>query len=499
MALVLAAMAALGALHLLPGVLEARVVQAQSSGDSAREAPQITSLTHPTASSITVNWLPADDTAVHWIYVVKADGSGGRFQLAVPDSPPSQGASGQSDPVTETSHVTTVTGLDATTQYWLAVIGVRAPSESSPSTWFHWSNWGRASTLAVRTVFLGPDVAVAEGATANLTVNVTSAPQSALTVNYAIGADDDAATVDGDSDDYTGNATGSVTIAANATQGTIAVVIADDSDIDDGARETLVVTISVPDGSGYQLGANSSATVTINEGVCDRTAEVRSLILSKLTDISDCAQVTDPDLSGITDNLILSGESITELKARDFRGLTGLQRLLAANNSLAALPGGVFDGLTSLQELSLYNNSLASLPEDVFDGLISLQELWLDNNSLTALPAEVFDGLTSLQDLSLDNNSLASLPAEVFDGLTSLRGLSLDNNSVTALPAEVFDGLASLRALYLESNPGSPFTLTGGDTDGGHRNQGRGRPGGALRPDGHPGGRGRDSIRQLTW
>ena len=346
-ALVLAAVGALGAPHLLPGVLEPRVVQ------------------------------------------------------------------GQSDPVTETSLVTTVTGLDATTQYWLAVLGVRAPSESSPSAWFRWSNWGRASTLTTPTVSLSSDVTVAEGGTATLTVTAAPAPQTPLTVNYAIGTDDDAATVDGDRDDYTGNATGSIAIAAGATQGTIAVVIADDSDIDDGARETLLVTISLPEGSGFQLGSTTSATVTITEGVCDRTAEVRTAILDKLTDISACAQVTDADLSGITGTLDLWGRNVTALKARDFRGLPGVH------------------------------------------------ELWLNNNPLTSLPADVFDGLTSLRKLWLHNNtSLASLPADVFDGLTSLQDLLLHNNALPALPADIFDGLTTLRTLRLRMNPGSPFTFT---------------------------------------
>ena len=285
--------------------------QAQSAEASDRKDPQITSLTHATTNAITVNWLGSDKATVHWIYSVKTDGSGGKFQLAVADPPPSQGASGQSTPVTEVSTATTVTGLAANTQYWFAVLGILAPSEDSPNKWFRWSNWARGSTVAVPTVSLSSSVAVAEGGTATFTVTAAPAPTAALTVNYAIGADNDATTVDGDSNDYTGPATGSVSIAAGATQGTIAVAIADDSDIDDGAQEILVVTISLPSGSSYQLGTNSSATVTITEGVCDRTAAVSTAILAKLSGVSACAQVTDADLRGITGKLDLSGQSIT--------------------------------------------------------------------------------------------------------------------------------------------------------------------------------------------
>ena len=355
-------------------------------------------------------WLPADNTDVHWLYAVKADGTGARFQPAVPDPP--QGASGQGG-VSGVSHVTTVSGLDAGTTYWLAVIGVRAPSDSSPSTWFRWSNWGMGTTRTVPTVSLGTDMTVAEGATATLTVTASPAPQAPLTVNYVIGVDAIEATVDGDSTDYSGTANGSLTIATGATEGSIAVAITDDSDIDDGAQEILLVTISLPPGSSYQLGTTTAATVTITEGVCDRTAEVRTAMLDALAGKSDCAAVTDADLSGITGTLDLSSESLTALQARDFRGLTGLQ------------------------VLRLNHNSLGSLPADVFDGLTSLQELYLNNNA-----------------------SLAALPADVFNGLTSLTTLRLNNNALTALPDGVFNGLTGLEGLYVAGNPGSAFTLT---------------------------------------
>ena len=413
-----AAVATFGPAHGLSGQFEEGVARAQSSN---REAPQITSLTQPTTSSITVNWQAADNTDVHWIYVVKSDGSGSRFETAAAGDP----------------RVTTVTGLDAGTQYWFAVLGARAPSESSPSGWFRWSNWANASTLEVATVTLGQAVAVAEGGTANVTVNLTPAQLAPLTVNYAIGVDDDPATVDGDSNDYAGKATGSVVIAKGAVQGVIPVVINDDSDIDAGARETLVVTISLPAGSIHQLGQTTSAAVTITEGVCDRTAAVRSALVAKIAGVSDCAEVTDPDLSGLTGRIVLSGEGLTALKARDFRGLTSLTSLLLDYTSLTSLPDDVFDGLTGLQNLILSNNSLASLPADVFDGLTSLTKLWLGHNNLASLPADVFDGAPGLQQLWLQANALTSLPDDLFDGPTGLTTLRLSNNALTSLPADI--------------------------------------------------------------
>ena len=57
--------------------------------------------------------------------------------------------------------------------------------------------------------------------------------------------------------------------------------------------------------SGVALAQPADAEPTI-VNICDRTPQVRDAILAKLTEVSDCAAVTDADLSGITGELILS-------------------------------------------------------------------------------------------------------------------------------------------------------------------------------------------------
>ena len=42
------------------------------------------------------------------------------------------------------------------------------------------------------------------------------------------------------------------------------------------------------------------AQLDSSDGICDRTQEVRNAILGELTGVSDCANVTDSHLSGIT-------------------------------------------------------------------------------------------------------------------------------------------------------------------------------------------------------
>ena len=193
-------------------------------------------------------WLPADNTDVHWIYVVKSDGSGGRFLLVDPASPPSSGASGQSQHGPAEPRVTTVTGLDPGTRYWFAVLAAQAPSESGPGGWFRWSNWAHASTLVI--------VTVAEGDTADLTVNVTPTPMAPLTVNYAIGTDNDPANVDAnDAPTFTSGATFS--LAENTT--TAGTVTATDPD---AADSVTGYSLSGTDADLFQITTAGALTLS---------------------------------------------------------------------------------------------------------------------------------------------------------------------------------------------------------------------------------------------
>ena len=187
--------------------------------------------------------------------------------------------------------------------------------------------------------------------------------------------------------------------------------------------------------------------------VCSRTTQVSAAIVAAVSGKTDCADITDTDLAGLTGTLAVNNDStLTSLKAGDFAGLTNLTALGLNNNGLTSLPANVFDPLTSLLDLNLHrNNSLSSLPTGVFDQLTSLTRLDMSNNSLSSLPTGVFDKLTSLTWLSLGYNSL-SLAAGVFDKLTSLTTLYLQNASLSSLPTGVFDKLTSLTQLNLGSN-----------------------------------------------
>ncbi len=108
--------------------------------------------------------------------------------------------------------------------------------------------------LPAVTVAAGPGVA--EGAAAAFTLTVSPAPSSALTVGYTVS--------DADGSDFLAagdEGARTVTIAAGEASKTVSVpTTADDADEADGP-----VTLRLAAGDGYQLGAPSSAMVTVSD------------------------------------------------------------------------------------------------------------------------------------------------------------------------------------------------------------------------------------------
>ena len=221
-------------------------------------------------------------------------------------------------------------------------------------------------------------------------------------------------------------------------------------------REDVTVTAS------YDLSVRATAgsdfveaTVTVNIGICDRTRKVwegDKGIVSKISGVTACENVTVTELAGVTSQLNLVFKSISSLVIGDFAGLSGLEELILGLNNLSTLPEGVFAGLSRLTVLYLSHNQLIALPEGVFAGLSSLTGLYLNNNQLSALPEKVFAGLSGLTHLDLLVNRLSALPEDVFAGLSRLSFLRSYNNQLSALPEDVFAGLSLLTSLELYNN-----------------------------------------------
>lgn len=333
-------------------------------------------------------------------------------------------------------------------------------------------------------------------------------PAVPISVAYTLGTDDDEGTADAGPDDFEGGATGSVEIEAGATEAEIEIVFDDDDEVEP-PREVFRLGLDDPaSDAAYRLGADRSAVMSIEEGVCDRTPEVMGAILTQVG-LQDCAaaeaqhlrqvfvvtipasqppsawqpdfdrehdefcdtespsspRVTpgwrwpgtatgcppvapDPSVDPHPSSHTAGGGTLTTLKPGDFSGLDNLATLLIRGTQIETLPPDIFKGLASLRELALVDNRISELPEAVFSDLGALVALALPKNRIETLPTDMFSGLGRLQALFLDGNLLTAIPGGI-SGSGQLVFVSANDN----LLAEVgSSGPPALNYLSLRSN-----------------------------------------------
>ena len=253
----------------------------------------------------------------------------------------------------------------------------------------------------------------------------------------------------------------------------VAVTIRHDCDWTAAADADFVSVTGGGDGIGsgvvtYEVAANGgpartgSLTISghrfpidqvgsINEGVCNRTAQVHAAIATA-AQVEHCWDVTAAHLATI-DRLDLSDTELASLRVGDFSDLSGLRTLYLSVNELTTLPAGIFAGLHNLRTLYMDDNNLAALPEGIFAGLSNLEDLLLSRNALSTLPVGIFAGLSNLKYLVLEGNrELVVLPEASFAGLHNLETLWMGDNTLTALPEGLFAGLARLKSLIIQGN-----------------------------------------------
>ena len=198
--------------------------------------------------------------------------------------------------------------------------------------------------------FASAEVSAPEGGTATLTVVINRPRDVATTVRYVLGVDADPATPDADAADHDGM-DGEVTIAAGATEARIGIAIGDDPDIEP-PRERFTVTLQATEAQLQDFGLGvATVRVTIEEGVCDRTRQVRNALRRSLP----CTAVSGTDLAARTE-LDLANRDVAVLQVGDLSGLSGLTALDLSGNALTSLPAGMFAGLGALGEVRLQDN-----------------------------------------------------------------------------------------------------------------------------------------------
>ena len=200
---------------------------------------------------------------------------------------------------------------------------------------------------------------------------------------------------------------GTVAIPAGQTEGVIEITIRDDIDIEP-AREVFTVALAVPaeHQNDVALGT-ATATLTIDEGVCDRAPEVRDA----LRGAAACSAVSTADLDR-RESLVLANMGIDALQPNDFDYLPGMRNLDIHGNRLQTLPSGLVSGLENLVTLRLDGNSLTELRSGALANLYRLRQLRLDGNRLQALPDGLFHRVPSLTELQLHDNPRGTFRAD---------------------------------------------------------------------------------------
>ena len=151
------------------------------------------------------------------------------------------------------------------------------------------------------------------------------------------------------------------------------------------------------------IGGKVDSALTLSVGICERAPPVRDAIVAAVTAASDCSQVTEAHLAGMTGTLEVTG--LTSIAAGDFAGLSGITGITLTGSGIETLPAGLFDGLGSLTSLRV-QVGLTRLPKDYFRGLGGLTGLNLIGNRLAAggLPDGIFEPLTKLNSIDLTGN-----------------------------------------------------------------------------------------------
>ena len=203
-----------------------------------------------------------------------------------------------------------------------------------------------------------------------------------------------------------------------------------DGEIEIDAGEAIVsaATGLDADPAHPELGAQSAhkvdgSTTALTGGICARTPEVRTTILSHLAfngvDVADCSAVGAAELARLT-YLRVYNNTLVSLKADDFEGLVNVRAVGVRSFELQSLPAGLLD---SLPELS-------SFGAEARDSVNNLRE-----TRLRTVPSGLFDNNPKLRSVSLRKaEPLTSLPPGLFDHNPELHTVLLKGSGLTDLP-----------------------------------------------------------------
>ena len=155
---------------------------------------------------------------------------------------------------------------------------------------------------------------------------------------------------------------------------------------------------------------------------CNRTPQVRDMIIELVPNITDCRHVTDVNLATIA-QLNLDEKGIEDLNPLDFSGMLSLTSLSLKENKITELPDEIFFGLYSLKALDLSGNWI-SVPDS--------DEVMADENAddmmmeMMMLPLPVSVEIVKLNDTDIKAVVPTGAPFDIVLPLTIPNGMLPD-------------------------------------------------------------------------
>ncbi|XP_067343249.1 reticulon-4 receptor-like 2 isoform X2 [Channa argus] len=144
--------------------------------------------------------------------------------------------------------------------------------------------------------------------------------------------------------------------------------------------------------------------------------------------------------------LDMSGNKLSEVHNRSFKGLWSLKILLLSNNSIQTLQPQF------LEKLDLSFNQLRWLPQDFSESLSSLLDLKVDHNLLQHLDSASLGDFENLRKLDLSYNRIQAMDVRAFNSLSRLSLLNLEGNRLNVLRNGLLSRQQTLEVLLLTHN-----------------------------------------------
>uniref|UniRef100_A0A8D8P919 Relaxin receptor 2 n=1 Tax=Culex pipiens TaxID=7175 RepID=A0A8D8P919_CULPI len=149
--------------------------------------------------------------------------------------------------------------------------------------------------------------------------------------------------------------------------------------------------------------------------------------------------------------LILSGNQITKLGARNFENLEYLEELDLKDNQIETIHEQVFQPLKSLEILYLNKNRLTTLVHGMIPRIPTLRTLSLAQNHIRTISLDALD-LPELEHLYLSENKLRLIYNSTFSKLPNLLGLFLNDNEISYFQLGSFAGINNITTMNLKGN-----------------------------------------------